>query len=69
VAERPSVGGHHQPLLTLVQVRKYRVELRPQRRHHVRIDRHYHIMMYRIQNNAVIYRRALTDKSRVRVRT
>ena len=64
VAQRPRLAGHHQPLLTLVQMRQHRLELRPQRRHHVRIDRHYHIMMYRIQNNAVIYRRAPSSRAR-----
>ena len=60
MTQRSGLGGHHQSLLTLVQMRKYRVELRPQRRHHIRIDRHYHIMTYRIPDSVVIYRRALT---------
>ena len=55
MAQRPASAAITSRCCTLVQMRQHRLELRPQRRHHVRIDRHYHIMMYRIQNNVVIY--------------
>jgi hypothetical protein len=57
--ERARLTGHHKPLLTLVQMRQHRLELRPQHRHHARIDSHYHIMADRNSNRAVIYRQAL----------
>ncbi|MGI8869338.1 MAG: tyrosine-type recombinase/integrase, partial [Mycobacteriales bacterium] len=44
-----------------VQMRQHRVELRPQPRHLIRIDSHYHIMTDQKPNRALIYRRALSS--------
>src|SRR5665647_1887635 len=40
-------------------MRQHRLELRPQRRHHARLNSHYHIIAHEIPYEAVIYRRAL----------
>jgi len=54
MAQRAGLTGHHQPLLTLIQVRQHRLELRPQDIHHIGIDSHYHIMTDETLNRVVI---------------
>jgi hypothetical protein len=55
------LGGQYQPLLPFVQVRQHRLELRPQRLHHVRIDSHYHILTDKKLNDVFIHRRVLSS--------
>jgi len=45
-------------------MRQHRLELRPQRRHHARLNSHYHIIAHVIPYEAVIDRRALTQAVR-----
>jgi len=40
-------------------MRQHRLELRPQRHHHARINSHYHIMTHRIQDRVLIDRQVL----------
>jgi hypothetical protein len=55
VAQRTRLPGQHQPLLPLVQMRQHRRELGPQRLHHIRLHRHYHIMTHEISNRVIIF--------------
>jgi hypothetical protein len=59
--QRAGLRGHHQPLLSFVQVRQHGLQLRLQRLHHVRIDSHYHILADNTANDAFIYRRVLAQ--------
>jgi hypothetical protein len=44
MTQRAGLAGHHQSLLSLVQMRQHRLELRLQRVHHIPADCHYHII-------------------------
>lgn len=54
MAKRPGLTGHHQPLLTLIQMRQHRLELGPKGIHHIRIDSRYHIMTDQNSNTVLI---------------
>jgi len=41
-------------------MREYRLELRPQRLHHIHADRHYHSMSHVSPKDVLIYRQALS---------
>src|SRR5674476_489993 len=54
-----SLRAKFEAVLPHLDERQHRLELRPQRRHHARLNSHYHIIAHEIPYEAVIYRRAL----------
>src|SRR5674476_178983 len=55
-----SLRAKFEAVLPHLDERQQRLELRPQRRHHARLNSHYHIIAHEIPYEEVIYRRALS---------